>query len=342
MLQKNVISQNIDLKPYNTFGISVRADKFARFSNVEQLKSLVQQAQSQPLLILGGGSNILFTEESVPKFILKNEIKGFEIRYRTDNYVFVRVGAGEVWHEFIERCLNLGFGGLENLSLIPGNVGASPMQNIGAYGVEIKDVFDSLDAFNIKTQKIETFYNLDCQFGYRESVFKHYLKDQYVIVNVTFLLTTRKHNININYRALKEELEIQEIINPTIHDVSRAVIAVRRKKLPDPQELGNAGSFFKNPIISIEHFVKIQEKYENIPHFSLNEQEIKIPAGWLIEQAGWKGKKINKCGVHDKQALVLVNYGGAKGKEVLNLAKQIIEDVKLKFEISLQTEVNFV
>jgi len=336
-----MILQNVDLRQYNTFRLNVVADKFARFSNIEQLEYLLQQAK-QPLLILGGGSNVLFTQEVIQRFVLKNEMLGFKIEKQEGNYVYVCADAGEVWHEFIERCLNLGFGGLENLSFIPGNVGASPMQNIGAYGVEVKEAFHSLRAYNIEKQKIETFYNKDCKFAYRESIFKHELKDKYVILNVTFRLTINKHNINIEYRALKDELYTKNIVKPTIHDVSRAVIDVRSRKLPDPNKLGNAGSFFKNPVISIDKFLKLKEKYDKIPNYSLNKREVKIPAGWLIEQTGWKGQKINNCGVHDKQALVLVNYGTAKGKDIANLSKQIIEDVEKQFGIYLQTEVNFV
>jgi len=336
-----MIEPDVNLSPYNTFNISVRAKQFARFSSIEELQFILQQTTLPPLL-LGGGSNILFSQKTIPFIVLKNEIKGFKIEKQEKNHVYVCVGAGENWHSFVLQCLQLNFGGLENLSLIPGNVGASPMQNIGAYGTEIKEVFHSLRAYNIHKQQIETFYNEDCQFGYRESIFKHELKGQYIILNVTYRLTNSDHVINTKYRALQEELDAQQIVQPTIHDVSSAVIAVRQRKLPDPNILGNAGSFFKNPIISRELFQTIQHNYEHIPHFSLNEHEVKIPAGWLIEQTGWKGKKIGNCGVHDKQALVLVNYSNAKGREIVNLSQQIIKTVNQKFGVLLQTEVNII
>jgi len=339
---KPIYLKNVDLLPYNTFGVSVFAHHFATFRSVNELHELINAKKSDTKpFFLGGGSNVLLTEDvSAP--VLKNEIKEFTVLKRNDNVAYVRVGAGENWHQFVMRCLSLNFGGLENLSLIPGNVGASPMQNIGAYGVEMKQVFHCLEAYNMQSQKIETFDKNDCEFDYRESVFKTREKGKYAILNVTFCLRVDKHELHTDYRALSEELQANAISEPTIHDVSRAVMAIRKRKLPDPAELGNAGSFFKNPILSRQQFDKIQEKFPQIPFFTVNETQIKIPAGWLIEQAGWKGKKIGKCGVHDKQALVLVNYGGASGKQIKELSEQIIADIFQKYEVLLQAEVNII
>lgn len=334
-----MIQSNIDLKPFNTFGISSVAKRFASFSSVDELSKLLNERDGEELLILGGGSNILLTDD-FDGLVLRNEIKGFSIIEESDTHVIVESGAGEVWHEFVLRCIDKGFGGIENLSLIPGSVGASPMQNIGAYGVEIKDVFDSLKAFHIATGEIHEFNHKDCQFGYRESVFKRALKGQYVICSVRFRLT-KQHVINSSYGAIESELERMQISDPTIRDISNAVIAIRSSKLPDPKEIGNAGSFFKNPVVSEDVVAKIEEQYDEFPKYPA-ENGIKLAAGWLIEQSGWKGKTFGTFGVHKKQALVLVNYGGSEGKEIYDLSEKIISDVAEKFGVHLEREVNII
>lgn len=334
-----MIQSNIDLKRFNTFGISSVAKRFASFSSVDELSKLLNERDGEELLILGGGSNILLTDD-FDGLVLRNEIKGFSIIEESDTHVIVESGAGEVWHEFVLRCIDKGFGGIENLSLIPGSVGASPMQNIGAYGVEIKDVFDSLKAFHIATGEIHEFNHKDCQFGYRESVFKRALKGKYVICSVRFRLT-KQHVINSSYGAIESELERMQISNPTIRDISNAVIAIRSSKLPDPKEIGNAGSFFKNPVVSEDVVAKIEEQYDEFPKYPA-ENGIKLAAGWLIEQSGWKGKTFGTFGVHKKQALVLVNYGGSEGKEIYDLSEKIISDVAEKFGVHLEREVNII
>lgn len=336
-----MILNNVDIQPYNTFGISVQAKQFSTFSTLEELKELfAQKPKGLPFMILGGGSNILFTRD-FNGLILKNEILGFEITEKNENDVYVKAGAGENWHSFVIRTISLNLGGLENLSLIPGNVGASPMQNIGAYGREIKDVFHSLEAYHIETGEVHTFSNKDCQFGYRESVFKRNLKNQYVILSVTYKLS-KSHNLNTSYGVIEEELKKMGITQPTIKDVSNAVIAIRNSKLPNPEEIGNAGSFFKNPVIHTEQFELLKSQHADIPSYSAGENRVKLAAGWLIERAGWKGKTFGNFGVHKLQALVLVNYGGASGNELFNLSEQIINDVNAKFGVILEREVNIV
>lgn len=334
MLQRNTL-----LKTHNTFGINASASFFARFKSEEELLVLLKENKNHELFILGGGSNILFTK-NFEGLVLKNEIKGFNILQESDKSVLVEAGAGMNWHEFVLKCLDLNFGGVENLSLIPGNVGASPMQNIGAYGVEIKDVFEYLDAIHIKTGTLKRFTNKDCAFGYRESIFKNKVKGEYIICRVGFRLT-KEHVINTSYGAINKELENQNILNPNIKDVSNAVIAIRKSKLPDPNKIGNAGSFFKNPIIPLATLTVLQEKYPSVPNYPAGAESVKLAAGWLIEQAGWKGKTFNESyGVHKNQALVLVNYGNATGNEILNLSNLIINDVKEKFGVQLEREVN--
>ena len=273
--------------------------------------------------------------------MLKNEILGLKTIEENSNSVVIEAGAGMNWHSFVLSCIEKNFGGLENLSLIPGNVGASPMQNIGAYGVEIKDVFEYLDAVHIATGKVQRFYKADCAFGYRESIFKRTLKDKYIICHVAFRLSKIKHDLNTSYGAIESELEKMKITNPTIRDVSNAVIAIRQSKLPDPNKIGNAGSFFKNPVVPKNNLTNLLEKYPNIPHYPAPNDKVKLAAGWLIEQAGWKGKTYDgRYGVHAKQALVLVNYKNTTGQEILNLSNEIIADVKFKFDVTLEREVN--
>lgn len=335
-----MLQENVNLKPYNTFGLSIRTKYFASFSSINALKSLLSEVKNEKLLILGGGSNVLF-QGNFHGVTLRNEIKGIEIVEENDKNVILKVGAGVVWHDFVMHTISNGWGGIENLSLIPGSVGASPMQNIGAYGVEIKDVFESLEALEIETGKLHTFFHEDCQFGYRESVFKKELKDQYIITSVSYRLS-KNPNLNTSYGAIEEELKSRNITHPTIKDVSDAVIAIRQSKLPDPKEIGNAGSFFKNPVISQSEYEALQRQYENIPSYQVDENHVKVPAGWLIDQSGWKGKTFGNYGVHKKQALVLVNYDDAKGKDIVALSDQIIADIKERYNIVLEREVNII
>ena len=280
--------------------------------------------------------------KNVDALVLKNDILGIQVLKENKSTIDISVGAGENWHEFVMFCVNNNYGGLENLSLIPGNVGAAPMQNIGAYGSEIKDTFLYLEAFNIGKLQLEKFNNKDCQFGYRESIFKKELKNKFIILNVVFRLNKTPHQLNTNYGDILKEIELFNIKNPTIKDVSNAVIRIRARKLPDPKKIGNSGSFFKNPIISKNEFLKLEVKYPEIAHYVISENQVKIAAGWLIEKAGWKGKTINNFGVHKNQALVLVNYGGADGSEIHKLSNEIIADINLKFNIQLEKEVNII
>ena len=330
---------NVDLKDYTTFGVSALAKDFATFSNEDEARILTKN-NNQELLILGGGSNLLLTQD-FKGLVLKNEIKGITCVEKNETSVLLKVGAGEVWHDFVLYTIEQGYYGIENMSLIPGSVGASPMQNIGAYGVEIKDVFEKLEALEIATGEIHTFSKDECAFGYRESVFKRALKGKYIITNVYFRLNLNE-KLSTHYGAIESELTKQGIISPTSKDVSNAVIAIRSSKLPNPKELGNAGSFFKNPVVPVETYNKIKTTYPEAPSYPVSEATVKVPAGWLIETAGWKGKQIGACGVHKNQALVLVNYGNATGNEIYALSTAIIEDVYQKFGISLEREVNII
>ena len=335
-----MLRTNTSLKPYNTFDIEVFAEYYAEFDSVVSLTQLLNKRKDRPLFVLGGGSNILLTQ-NYNGLVLKNEILGLKTIEENSNSVVIEAGAGMNWHSFVLSCIEKNFGGLENLSLIPGNVGASPMQNIGAYGVEIKDVFEYLDALHIATGKVQRFYKADCAFGYRESIFKRTLKDKYIICHVAFRLSKIKHDLNTSYGAIESELEKMKITNPTIRDVSNAVIAIRQSKLPDPNKIGNAGSFFKNPVVPKNNLAKLLEKYPNIPHYPAPNDKVKLAAGWLIERAGWKGKTYDgRYGVHEKQALVLVNYKNTTGQEILDLSNEIIADVKFKFDVTLEREVN--
>lgn len=329
-----------NVKKYTTFGISAKAHGIYDFSSVKELKELLQRFSNDKILILGGGSNVLFTKD-FEGVILLNRIKGIETVFEDENEIHLKVGAGEVWHEFVLHCVNKGYGGIENLSLIPGSVGASPMQNIGAYGVEIKDVFIELEALNRTGFGIEKFDNPSCKFGYRESVFKREFKDQYVITTVTYRLA-KNPNINSSYGAINGELESRGITNPTIKDISDVVISIRQSKLPDPREIGNAGSFFKNPVVDKKVLENIQSQYSDVPNYPAAEGKVKLAAGWLIEKAGWKGKTIGEYGVHTKQALVLVNYGDAKGRDIYQLSQDIINDIQSKFGVTLEREVNMI
>jgi UDP-N-acetylmuramate dehydrogenase len=338
-----IIQENISLKPFNTFGIEANARYFVEISHIDDLYTLTQHTifQSNKRLILGGGSNILLCKD-FDGIVIKIVTKGIEIVSNTATNTVIKVAAGEIWHELVSFCVNQNIGGgIENLSLIPGCVGASPMQNIGAYGVEIKDLFKELKAFHIDSKKIHTFNKEQCEFGYRESIFKRKLKHQYIIIEVTFELDKTKP-FNTSYGAIQQTLDAQEITNITAKEISQTVCAIRQSKLPNPKELGNAGSFFKNPEIKTDFFETLKFTYPNIPSFPTKEGFTKVPAGWLIEQCGWKGKVIGNTGVHKHQALVLVNYGNAKGEEIKKLAFDIIESVQTKFGILLENEVNFI
>jgi UDP-N-acetylmuramate dehydrogenase len=333
-----MVEQNISLKPFNSFGIDVKADYFSSFSSTNDLSSLFKEYQGVPFLIIGGGSNLLLTQD-FNGIVLKNEISGKTIVEETSDSVLVKVGGGENWHEFVLWAVEKGYGGIENMSLIPGSVGASPMQNIGAYGVEIKNVFDHLFAYHIETGETHRFSLEECHFGYRESVFKRALKNQYVITEVCFRLE-KNRKVNTTYGAIEQELQKMGISSPSIKDVSNAVVAIRQSKLPNPIELGNAGSFFKNPVVEESLANTILEKYPEAPVYPAENGKKKLAAGWLIEQAGWKGKTVGTCGVHKLQALVLVNYGGSTGQQIYDLSTAIISDIQVKFGVTLEREVN--
>lgn len=337
------MQENISLKPYNTFGVDVKSKYFAEVCSLEELIETLKFSNSikLPLLFLGGGSNILLTKDFEGLAIQLN-LKGITEEIIDDNQILITAKAGENWHQFVMFCLDKNYGGLENLSLIPGNVGTSPMQNIGAYGTEIKDIFESCKVLNLETLQIETFNLEQCKFGYRDSIFKQEGKGKYVILEVTFRLTRKNHKIDVEYGAIQSELEKMGITNPTIQDVSKAVISIRQSKLPDPKVIGNAGSFFKNPTIPISQFKALKQKFENIPGYP-NGDFVKVPAGWLIEQAGWKGKQIGNVASNQLQALVIINAtGNATGKEIFDFSTMIIDSVKEKFGIELEREVNII
>ena len=334
------IQENISLKPYNTFGIDAKTKFFASFKDAEELVSLLTPNSKLQTLILGGGSNILLTKD-FDGLVLKNEIKGITELHEDREYVYVKAGAGENWHQFVLHCIKRNWAGVENLSLIPGNVGASSMQNIGAYGVEIDDLFWDMEAWHIKEKKIVTFTKNDCGFGYRESVFKRKYKDQFVILNVTYQLR-KKPRFNTSYGAIEQELKKMEVKELTIKAISDAVIAIRSSKLPDPAKIGNAGSFFKNPEISNAQFLLLKAQFPTIVCYPLENGNVKLAAGWLIEQCGWKGFRRGDAGCHAKQALVLINYANASGTEIYNLSEEILQSVKVKFNVMLEREVNIV
>lgn len=335
------IQKNISLKNYNTFGIDAKAKYFSPFESLEELEELTAEREPfNQLLILGGGSNILLTKD-VDGLVLKNELKGIELVKEDEDFYYVKAGAGENWHQFVMHCIEHDYAGIENLSLIPGNVGASPMQNIGAYGVEIKDVFYQLEAYHLNDKKVVSFKLNDCEFGYRESVFKKKYKGQFVILNVTYKLR-KKPVYNISYGAIEQELEKLNVKELSIQNISQAVINIRRSKLPDPNEIGNAGSFFKNPEIDNKQFKELKTTFPYIIGYPLHSNKTKVAAGWLIEQCGWKGYREGDAGCHAKQALVLVNYGDATGEQIYHLSQKIVDSVKEKFGITLEREVNIV
>ncbi len=332
---------NISLKNFNTFGIDAKAKTLVEVTSEEELVQHLKALQGQPKFILGGGSNMLL-QRDIEETVLHIHLKGKEIIKEENQQALVRGMAGENWHEFVLWTLQHDLGGLENLSLIPGNVGTTPVQNIGAYGVEIKDRMVSCEAIHKETLEKVTFSNHDCAFGYRESIFKHTVKDQYIITSVTFLLDKAPHTLHTSYGAIGQELEVMGTPQPTIQDVSNAVIRIRESKLPNPKELGNSGSFFKNPIVDKSIVENLLKTYPEMPHYTVNEHQTKVPAGWLIEQAGFKGKRIGNAGMHAKQALVLVNYGEATGAELWEVAQMVQSEVLSKFGIALEPEVNVI
>ncbi|WP_422359591.1 UDP-N-acetylmuramate dehydrogenase [Reichenbachiella sp.] len=335
-------SKQASLKKYNTFGIEAVAENLIEVSNNQNVKEAMRVSEELGVspLILGGGSNVLFTKQSYPLVII-NKLIGIEKQKEDEHFVWIKSGAGVVWHDLVLHCIDQSWGGVENLSLIPGTVGAAPMQNIGAYGVEIKEVFESLEAINKSTLQEKVFSNQECRFGYRESIFKKEVKGEYFITSVTLKLT-KKHKLNISYGAISKVLNSQAIETPTIKQVSEAVIQIRESKLPNPTKIGNAGSFFKNPVISNDQFLELKNEYPNMPSYDQPNGKVKVPAGWLIEQCGWKGFREGDIGVHKNQALVLVNYGNGTGADIKNLAFRIKDSVKEKFNIEITPEVNII
>ncbi len=337
-----IIKKDFNLIAYNTFHIDVSCRYFCEVSSTDNIKEVLSDKQFQITnkLILGGGSNILFTR-NYNGLVIKNSIQGVEIIREDDEHIYVKASAGEVWHRFVLWCIQNEFAGIENLSLIPGQVGAAPMQNIGAYGVEVKDVFHELEALHISTLEIHKFKLNDCDLGYRESVFKNKFKNQFIILNVTFRLN-KKPVFQIKYGDIKATLDEMNVTELNIKAVSDAVIKIRSSKLPNPSVLGNAGSFFKNPIVDENIVEELLTQYPLMPHYNQKGGKIKVPAGWLIEQCGWKGKIVGRTGSHKSQALVLVNYGGASGNEIYQLALEIKHSVKERFGIDIEPEVNLV
>ena len=333
------VEKNKSLKNYNSFGINAKARQFVSVKNIEELKEAVRIIPKEQLFILGGGSNMLLTS-NLDYFVVHIDLKGIEIISEDEDTTLLKVMAGENWHEFVLYCIKNNLGGVENLSLIPGNVGTSPIQNIGAYGVELKDTFQSCEVLEISNLKEKTFSLEECGFAYRDSIFKSKNKGEYIITSVTFTLTKRNHQKNTSYGDIQKYLTEVNILEPGIKDISNAVIAIRQSKLPDPKLLGNGGSFFKNPIIDFESFIIFQKEFPEAPFYKNSDSQYKIPAGWLIENAGFKGKRYGDAGVHKNQALVLVNYGEATGGEIWDLALKIQTAVKNKYGIVIEPEVN--
>lgn len=338
-----LIKENVSLKPYNTFGVEAIAKYFAVASNQDEVREILNwtKENNQKILLLSGGSNMLIVNDW-DGLALKIEMHGIEIVESNEDEAIVKVNSAEVWNDFVQWCIERDLGGLENLSLIPGRAGTAPIQNIGAYGVEIKDTMTELTALEIATGQLRTFTNEQCKFGYRDSVFKNELKGQYLILDVSFKLTKRNHKLHTEYGAIRNELAQMGIENPTIKDVAQAVIKIRQSKLPDPKKIGNSGSFFKNPIIDQKLFNELKLKFPEIVGYPSGDDKVKVAAGWLIENAGWKGKRFGDAGVHKDQALVLVNHGNATGKEIYDLSEKIIQDIFEKYNIQLEREVNVI
>ncbi|WP_430966098.1 UDP-N-acetylmuramate dehydrogenase [Spongiimicrobium sp. 2-473A-2-J] len=335
------ILQHISLKEYNSFGISAKADYFLEINNEEALREALQLRDHPEKFIISGGSNMLIVND-IKALVLHINIKGIEIVEEDEDHVILKVMAGENWHQMVLWTLERGYGGLENLSLIPGSAGTAPIQNIGAYGVELKDSFESCTAMEIANQELKQFSKEACRFGYRDSFFKNEGKGKYIITSLCLKLTKRNHKLNTTYGAIEAELQKKGITHPTINEVSQAVISIRKSKLPDPKELGNSGSFFKNPVLDKSEFDRFHQRYADAPYYKVSEDTYKVPAGWLIEQCGFKGKRYGDAGVHKRQALVLVNYGSASGKEIMDLADKIQKSVLDKFNIRILPEVNII
>ena len=336
------IERDYSLQKLNTFGIDAKASFFSEFHSPEDLQKLLltREVATKPILILGGGSNILFTKD-FSGVVLKNSIQGIQLLKEDSGYAYVKSGAGVVWHNLVLYAIEQKLGGIENLSLIPGTVGAAPIQNIGAYGVELKDVFESLEAIETATGQLKIFHRTECEFGYRDSIFKRDLRGKYIITSVTLKLS-KNPRFHISYGAIQDVLKEMGITELSVKAVSEAVCSIRKSKLPDPAIIGNAGSFFKNPEILQEQYDRLKSIYPDLPSFQTSPGMVKVPAGWLNEQCGWKGKTIGNTGVHKHQALVLVNYGNAKGEEIKKLSQEIQQSVKEKFGIELETEVNII
>jgi len=335
------LERNKSLKAFNTFGIDVKAHEFCRIDSTDQLTTFLKENKERPLFILGGGSNLLLTKP-IQAVVLQINLKGISVITEDPDFVTLKIMAGENWHQTVLHCVNNNYGGIENLSLIPGNIGAAPIQNIGAYGVELKDTFVSCEAIDRKTGETVCFSKEDCQFGYRDSFFKNEGKNRFIITSVQLRLSKSNHLLKTDYGAIKQTLEAAQTTNPSIKDISQAVIKIRQSKLPDPAKIGNSGSFFKNPVLSKAAFDAFYKQFPAAPFYKVDEQHIKVPAGWLIEQAGFKGKRFGDAGVHDKQALVLVNHGEATGDEIWQLAERIQHKVKQDFNITIEPEVTVV
>ncbi len=335
---KLAFEPNVELAAHTTFGVPAKAAWFRTLKHSDELFELRSGLGEEIPLVLGGGSNVLFTKD-LERCVLAVDLKGLSARERSDQSIELEVGAGESWHELTQYAVENAWGGIENLSLIPGKVGAAPMQNIGAYGVEVKECIESVEVFDWKRGRFDQISAADCGFGYRESIFKNEAKNRYIITRVRFVLHPRSP-LRLGYGAISEQLERMGVDDPNYRDVAKAVIAIRRSKLPDPAEIGNAGSFFKNPTVDKSFAEALLEQHPEMPHYPQARNTEKLAAGWLIERAGWKGKRIGACGVHDKQALVLVNYGGALGREILELSEAIKTDVRRAFGVELETEVN--
>ena len=328
--------KDVSLLPYNTFGIDVKSKKFVSVRSTDELKAVLNQNQEKRLLVLGGGSNLLLTKD-FDGLTLRIENRGIQIVHEEQRSAKVKVAAGENWHYFVMWCLDNDLGGIENLALIPGSVGAAPIQNIGAYGVELSQVFESCEALSIETGELKIFNIEECEFGYRNSIFKNSLKEQYIITSVQFNLSKAPHQTNTSYKELSEKFDGK---SPSIQSIAQAVVEIRSAKLPDPGQIGNSGSFFKNPVIPSKQFTELQQQYPEIPHYPDQGGKIKIPAAWLIDSLGYKGYRVNDAGVHQKQALVLVNYGNASGTEIQKIAYEIRDKILENFAINLEFEVN--
>ncbi len=337
------VKENVDLFPYNTFHLHATARYFAVIRSIEEAQAIFRSElfRNNRVLILGGGSNLLLTRD-FDGLVVKNELKGIVLINEDDNKAQLNVSSGEIWHQLVMFCVAKGYGGIENLSLIPGTVGAAPMQNIGAYGVEVKEVIDNVEAIELSSGKQRIFSKAECLFGYRESIFKQELKNKYFISSITLTLTKKNHVFKVGYGAIQDVLREKNVEKLTIQAISDAIIFIRKSKLPDPDFIGNAGSFFKNPSVDSHFFSALKEKFPDVPSFPSENNLIKIPAGWLIEKCGWKGKTLINIGVHKHQALVLVNYGDGEGEKIWQLAQDIQWSVKEKFQIDLQPEVNVI